>query len=268
VGEISGETDWGGVLANVDAVIHLAGRVHVMREKATDPLAEFRRVNVAGTLNLARQSAAEVQRFVFISSVKVHGERNAPGHSVTENDTPRPEDAYAISKWEAEQELVYLAGETGMEWVIIRPPLVYGPGVKGNFARLLRLVRNGVPLPLGAVRHNLRSLVAVDNLVDLIMLSISNPSAANQVFLASDGNDLSTAELITRMSQVFGKKPRLIPVPERLLRLGASLLGEKATIERLCDSLQVDISKARNLLGWQPPVTVDEGLRRTVEPLV
>lgn len=259
---LDASTSWSTSLANQQVVIHAAARAHIMKDEVSDPLAEYRRVNVDGTLNLARQAAAMgVKRFIFISSIKVNGELTYPGKAFTEDDPAAPEDAYGISKWEAEQGLQQLAAETGMELVIIRPPLVYGPGVKGNFASMIKLVAKGLPLPLGAI-HNQRSLVAVDNLVDLIITCIEHPAAANQVFLAGDGQDMSTTELLRGVARAMGKPSRLIPVPASLLMLGATVLGKKAVAQRLLGSLQVDISKARNLLGWEPPVSVEEGLKR------
>ncbi|NMT65232.1 UDP-glucose 4-epimerase family protein [Marinobacter orientalis] len=253
-------------LAEVDTVIHAAARVHVMNDSSDDPLTEFRRVNVEGTLALARQAAeAGVRRFVFLSSIKVNGESTEPGRAFTANDSPSPQDPYGISKMEAERALHELAAETGLEMVIIRPPLVYGPGVKGNFATMVALVRKGVPLPFGAI-HNKRSLIALDNLVDLIITCIDHPAAANQTFLAGDGKDLSTAELLRRVGEAMGKPARLIPVPAGMLMFGASLLGKKAVAQRLLGSLQVDISKARNVLGWEPILSVGEGLRRCFVP--
>ena len=264
VGPIDAETGWSAVLQGVGTVVHLAARVHVMKDASEDPLAEFRRINVDGTLNLARQTAAAgIKRFVFISSVKVNGERTEPGQAFTENDAPNPQDAYGQSKHEAEQGLRLIAADTGMEVVIIRPPLVYGPGVKANFAALMRAVQRGWPLPLGAV-HNQRSLVALDNLVDFIVTCITHPKAANQTFLVSDGQDLSTTELIRGMAQAAGVPARLLPVPVWALQAGAKLLGKGDAVQRLCGNLQVDISKARELLGWVPPVSVEEGLRRCV----
>lgn len=262
VGEINGDTDWSEALQGRQVVIHTAARAHIMDDVAVDPLAEFRRVNVAGTLNLARQAAAGgVRRFVFVSSIKVNGEQTQSGKCFTAEDPPSPEDAYGVSKREAEQGLLEIARETGMKVVIIRPPLVYGPGVKGNFASMIRLVAKGLPLPLGAIR-NKRSLVALDNLVDLIITCIDHPAAANQVFLAGDGDDLSTSELLRRVGAAMGKPARLLPVPAGLLQFGATVLGKKAMAQRLLGSLQVDISKTRTLLGWVPPLSVDEGLRR------
>ena len=264
VGEINVATDWGTALRDVNVIVHLAARVHVMHDTATDPLTAFRSVNVDGTLNLARQAAAAgVKRFVFISSVKVNGESTPPGRAFTEADAPNPQDAYGQSKHEAEQGLRQLAADTGMAVVIIRPPLVYGPGVKANFAALMRVVQRGWPLPLGAV-HNQRSLVALDNLVDFIVTCITHPQAANQNFLVSDGQDLSTTELVRGMAQAAGVPARLLPVPVWALQAGASLLGTGDAVQRLCGNLQVDISKARSLLGWVPPVSVEEGLRRAI----
>ena len=254
--------DWAMALNGQDVVVHAAARAHIMKDEVPDPLAEYRKVNVDGTLNLARQAAdAGVRRFVFISSIKVNGEQTPLHQPFTPEDAPAPEDAYGISKMEAEQGLWELAAETGMEVVIIRPPLVYGPGVKGNFASMIKLVEKGLPLPLGAI-HNKRSLVALDNLVDLIITCIDHPAAANQVFLAGDGEDLSTTELLQGEARAMGKPSRLVPVPAGLLMFGATVLGKKAIAQRLLGSLQVDISKARNLLGWQPPLSVEEGLKR------
>jgi nucleoside-diphosphate-sugar epimerase len=260
---IDGQTDWCTALSGISTVIHLAARVHVMADTAHDPLAEFRKVNVEGTLNLARQaSTAGVKRYVFMSSVKVNGEATEPGHLFTEADDPNPQDPYAISKHEAEVGLRQIAAETGMEVVIIRPPLVYGPGVKANFAALMRAVQKGWPLPLGAV-HSRRSLVALDNLLDFIITCATHPKAANQTFLVSDGQDLSTTELIRGMAQAAGVQARLLSVPVWALQAAGSLLGKGDAVQRLCGNLQVDSSKGRTLLGWLPPVSVGEGLRRT-----
>ena len=260
-------TDWRHALTGCSAVIHLAARVHVMKESIADPLAEFRRVNVHGTLNLARQAAtAGVRRFVFISSVKVNGEATLPGQVFTAADVPAPLDAYGVSKMEAEQGLRHIAEQTGMEVVIIRPPLVYGPGVKANFAAMVRWLRRGVPLPLGAI-HNRRSLVALDNLVDLIVLCLTHPAAANQTFLVSDGEDVSTSDLLRRMGQAMGKPARLLPVPPSWLKVAAAIVGKQEMAQRLCGSLQVDISKTRELLGWSPSISLDEGLRRASKGL-
>lgn len=251
-------------LSSVDVVVHCAARAHVMKDDTQDPLAEYRKVNVEGTLNLARHAAAAgVKRFVFVSSIKVNGEQTLPGSPFTEDVVPDPKDPYGVSKYEAEQKLEGLSSETGMEVVVVRPPLVYGPGVKGNFASIIRLIDKGMPLPLGAI-DNKRSLVALDNLVDLIVTCIDHPAAAGQIFFVSDGQDLSTTELLRRIADAMGKPARLLPVPAGLLMLGASFLGKEAVARRLLSSLQVDISKARRLLGWQPPVSVEEGLARAV----
>lgn len=265
VTDIDSTTDWSGKLGNVQAVIHLAARVHVMNDTVADPLAAFRAVNVEGTLNLARQAAAAgVRRFIFVSSVKVNGERTVHGQAFTELDTPNPEDPYGLSKHEAELGLRKLALATGMEVVIVRPPLVYGPGVKANFAALMRAVRRGYPLPLGGV-SNQRSLVALGNLVDFIFMCTVHPNAANQTFLVSDGHDLSSPELVRGIAQGAGVKARLIRFPVWMLRAGAALLGKLGALERLCGNLQVDITKARQLLGWVPPMSVYEGLRCAVQ---
>ncbi|UTW02709.1 SDR family oxidoreductase [Amphritea atlantica] len=254
------DTDWSCALAEQKVVIHSAARAHIMEDEVYDPLAEYRQVNVEGTLNLARQAAeAGVQRFIFISSIGVNGNINTC--PFTENDEPTPAEFYAQSKWEAEQGLWNIHNETGIEVVIIRPPLVYGPGAPGNFARLVRLVEKGWPLPFGAV-HNKRSFVAVDNLVDLIVTCIDHPAAANQVFLAGDGEDLSTSDLLRGIAAAMEKPSRLVAVPENYLRLAAKFLGKEKLADRLLGSLQVDISKARDSLGWEPPFSVEEGLKR------
>jgi nucleoside-diphosphate-sugar epimerase len=263
VGGLDVDTAWQEALSGVNVVIHTAARVHVMNDTLADPLAEFRRVNVEGTLNLARQAVeAGVRRFIFVSSIKVNGEDTPQGKPFTEDDTPAPADPYGISKCEAEEGLRQLAAGTGLEVVIIRPPLVYGPGVKANFLSMMRWLNKGVPLPLGAIR-NQRSLVALDNLVDLITTCIDHPAAANQTFLAGDGEDLSTSELLRRMAAALGKPARLLPVPAWMLEVSAALLGRRAVAQRLCGSLQVDITKARTLLSWTPPVSVDEAMRKT-----
>ena len=256
---------WQKALAGITAVVHLAARVHIMHDTVADPLTAFRAVNVDGTLNLAREAAASgVRRFVFISSVKVNGEATLPGRPFMADDKPAPQDPYGVSKMEAEQGLRQIAAQTGMAVVIIRPPLVYGPGVKANFAALMRAVQRGWPLPLGAV-HNQRSLVALDNLVDFIVTCLSHPQAANQTFLVSDGQDLSTTELVRGLAQAAGVSARLLPVPVWVLQVGANLLGKGDAVQRLCGNLQVDISKARSLLGWLPPVAVSKGLRMAIK---
>lgn len=263
VGDISPATDWTPHLDGVDTVIHLAARAHVMSDIAAEPLEAYRHVNTGGTLNLARQAAAHgVRRMIFISSIKVNGEQTSPGRPFTAHDTPAPNDPYGVSKLEAESGLRALAAEAPLEVVIIRPPLVYGPGVKANFLSMMRWLDRGIPLPLGAV-NNRRSMVNVDNLVDLIITCIHHPAAAGQVFLASDGEDLSTTALLRRLGAALGKQARLIPVPTQVIAFAARLLGRQAITQRLFGSLQVDSSLAQTLLNWQPLVSVDEGLRRT-----
>lgn len=268
VGNLVHTTDWHAALQDVVHVVHLAARVHIANDKSSDPLAEFRRVNVEGTVNLARQAAAAgVRRFVYLSSIKVNGEFTELGRPFTAADTPAPEDPYGVSKNEAEQMLRQIAAETGMEVVIIRPPLVYGPGVKANFESMMRWLARGVPLPLAGFTENRRSLVALDNLVDLIVTCLRHPEAANQTFLVSDGEDLSTAALLRRIGEAQGSPARLFYAPVAALWLGAAMLGKRSIYQRLCGSLQVDIRKTQELLGWTPPVSVDEGLRRTAEGL-
>lgn len=260
VPELNASTNWTASINGIDAIVHLAGRAHVMREKTPDAVLEFRRVNVDGTLRLARQAAsAGVRRFVFLSSVKVNGERG----TFRETDTPEPSGEYAVSKHEAELGLRQIARETGMEVVIIRPPLVYGPGVRANFRTLIRAVALGIPLPFGSTR-NRRSFVGIDNLVDFVLTSMQHPDAANQTFFVSDGEDLSTPELIRHLARAMNSPTRLIPVPEFLLNALATLLGQRSAASRLLGSLQVDTSKARTLLGWSPPLSAEEGLRRAV----
>lgn len=263
IGVIDGETDWTNALLGIKVVVHLAARVHLTKDNAVDPLDELRKVNVEGVWNLARQAAdSGVQRFVFISSIKVNGEGTLLGRPYTAEDQPAPVDPYGISKFEAEDALRQLADETGMEVVIIRPPLVYGPGVKANFYSIMHWLEKGIPLPLGAI-HNKRSFVALDNLVDLIVTCIDHPAAANQTFLAGDGEDMSTTELLQRLGKALNKPAKLLPIPIRVLKTGAMLLGRRDMAQRLCNSLQVDISKACDLLGWQPPVSVDDALKKT-----
>lgn len=252
-------------LSGVQVVIHAAARVHVMNEAALDALTEFRKVNVEGTLPLARRAAASgVKRFIFISTIKVNGESTVLGKPFRANDFPAPVDPYGVSKYEAEEALKLLSFDTGMEIAIIRPPLVYGPGVKASFLSMMRWLERGVPLPLGAIK-NRRSLVAIGNLVDLINVCISHPEAAGNIFLVSDGEDLSTSQLRRRMADALGVKPRLLSIPSRVLNLGASLIGRRDLAQRLCGSLQVDINKAQDVLGWLPVISMDEALRDTAE---
>ena len=259
---LDANTEWSSILINQQVVIHAAARAHIMKDEVADPMAEYRRINVDGTLKLARQAAAAgVKRFIFISSIKVNGEHTSLETPFTCDDTPAPKDAYGISKWEAEQCLRKVAVDTGMEFVIIRPALVYGLGAKGNFANLIKIVEKGIPLPFGAI-YNKRSLVSLDNLVDLIITCTIHPKAANQIFLAADGQDLSTTELLRAVAQSMCKPSCLVPVPSFLLILAATMLGKRAMTQRLLGSLQVDISKARDLLNWTPPLSLEEGLRR------
>jgi nucleoside-diphosphate-sugar epimerase len=264
VPDIRESTNWSSALRGADVVIHTAARSHVMGHKALNPLIEYRQVNVEGTISLARQAAISgVRRFVFLSSVKVNGE-STDLTAFTSNNLPAPKDPYGLSKWEAERGLWEVASKTGMEVVVVRPPLVYGSGVKGNFARLLDWVRSGVPLPLAAV-NNRRSLIGLDNLVDLLIRCVDHPKAAGQTLLVSDGQDLSTPELLHMIANAMGRPARLFPVPVPLLRLGGRMLGRSNEVERLVGSLQVDGSATRELLGWTPPVSVEEGIRRMVE---
>ncbi len=266
VGDIGQETDWRGALATQpEVVVHLAARVHLMKDDEADPLESYRAVNVEGSLNLARQAAAAgVERLVYLSSIKVNGETSSVGKPFKADDKPAPQDPYGISKHEAEQMLCQIATETGMEVVIIRPPLVYGPGVKGNFALLVRWIRKGIPLPLGAV-HNKRSLIALENLVDFIALCAEperSPRAANKVFLISDGEDVSTTELFHKVANAYNATPRLLPIPVSWIQVFARLLGKRVVADRLLGSLVVDSSKARDLVGWKPVVSMDEQLKK------
>ena len=265
IGNLDANTDWSLALQDIQVVIHLAARVHVMKETSSDALAEFRKVNVEGTLNLARQAVqAGVSRFIYLSSIKVNGEQTSDEMPYTPEDEPNPVDPYGISKQEAEKALRQLALETGLKVVIIRPPLIYGPSVKANFQSMMRIIDKNVPLPLAAI-NNKRSLVALDNLIDLILTCIKHPAAVNQTFLVSDGHDLSTPELLKRMAVALGKRAYLLPIPTVLLVSVATMLGKKAIAQRLCGSLQVDISKSRELLGWQPPLCVDDALDKVAQ---
>lgn len=260
VGDIGRDTQWASALEGVHTVVHLAARVHVMQERSANPLAAFRSVNVEGTRALAVQAAnAGVKRLIFLSSIKVNGESGL----FSERDLPHPTDAYGISKLEAELALQAIAASTGLEVVIVRPPLVYGPGVKANFRMLLKLVETGIPLPFGAV-ENKRSFVAVQNLADFILHCAQHPRALNETFLVSDGDDLSTPELVRRMARALGRRARLLPMPVSLLNGVASMTGQRAAIDRLLGSLQLDITKARQQLGWAPPLSVDDALRLAV----
>jgi len=261
VGRINALTDWRAALEGCVAVVHLAARVHVMREDERDPQAEYRDVNTEGTLNLARQAAqAGAKRFVFVSTIKVNGEGRDAAYR--ETDAPAPEDAYAISKWEAEQGLWRIAQETGLEVVILRPPLVYGPGMKANFLRLMHTVAHGWPLPLGAIR-NRRSFLYLGNFVDAIRVCIEHPAAAGQTFLLDDGQAVSTPDLIRSVAHALGRPARLLPVPVKVLEFAAALSGKRAAVARLAGSLWIDSSLIRSLLGWTPPYSMEAGLAAT-----
>ena len=265
MGNVDEHTDWSSALSGVDCVVHLLARVHQMHDTAANPEDEFNRINAALTLNLARQAAAcGVRRFVFMSSVKVNGEQTACGRPFAETDAPAPLDPYARSKRAAEEGLVRLASETNLNLVIIRCPLVYGAGVKGNFLSMVRWLQSGLPLPLGAL-HNRRSMIAIDNLTDFIITCLDHPLAVDQTFLVSDGDDLTVTAMLRRTAIALQKSPRLIPVPPRLLCWAGRVVGKTALVQRLCFNLQVDITKARRMLGWAPPVSVDVALKKTVQ---
>ena len=262
IGDIGPATDWSAALSGVQTVLHLAARVHVMRDRALDPHAEFRSVNSAGTLNLARQAArAGVKRLVFISSIKVNGEYSSPGRPFRESDVPMPQDTYAVSKHEAELGLRQIADSTRLEVTVIRPPLIYGPGVQANFQSLMYAVKRGWPLPFRAITNS-RSLLGLDNFVNFILLCTTHPRAANQTFLVSDGCDLSTSDLILRLADALKVQAHLLQVPVWALEAAGAMLGKRAVVARLCASLQADTSHARQLLNWVAPVSVDTGLRR------
>lgn len=264
IGNMAPTTDWTAALDGIDTVVHLAARVHVMHDRVEDPLPHYLLTNTDATLQLALQAAsAGVKRLVFLSSIKVNGEETRDGRRFRADDTPEPQDAYAISKHRAEIGLREMAVKTGLEVVIIRPPLVYGLGAKANFAALQQAVARGLPLPFGSLR-NRRSLVGLDNLVDLIVTCVTHPRAANQTFLVSDGEDVSTADLVRHLASAVGRPARLLPVPAWWLKAGAAALGRRGLAQRLCGSLQVDISATRDRLGWAPPLSLAEGLRRAV----
>ena len=264
VGDIGPDTDWTTALAGVDAVIHMAARVHVMRDKADDPLAEFRRVNTAGTIRLAEQAAAAgVKRFVFLSSIKAMVDESRPT-PLDEATVPNPHSPYGVSKLEAERALAAISARTGMEVAVIRPPLVYGPGAAGNMRALVRLVATGLPLPLGGI-HNRRSLIYVGNLADAVVTVLEHPDAAGQTLLVQDGEPLSTADLVRAIAAALGRPARLIPVPRSLMALGAALTGMRAVFDRLAGTLTVDDGPIRERLGWRPPHDLASGLRATAE---
>lgn len=263
VGDIGRDTDWRATLNGVECIIHVAGRAHVLHDKCADSHRLYMETNALGTRRLAEAAArADVRRFVFLSSVKVNGEET-PGHAYTSSDEPHPQDTYAVSKWAGEQAVLEVAATTGIEAAVVRSPLVYGPGVRANFLRLMQWVDRQWPLPLAAI-DNRRSLVSVWNLCDLLMHLLESPAASGRIWMVSDGEDLSTPELIRRIARSMQREARLLAVPAGLLRFGAGLSGRKAEIARLCGSLVVDIAQTRNQLGWTPPVTMQDALARTV----
>ena len=262
--EISAEVEFKGLFQDVDSIIHLAARVHVMRDKTSNPLEEFRKVNVIGTENLARAAVKRgVRRFVYVSSVKVNGEVTYGNEKFVEEKPASPQDAYGVSKWEAEQALHRIAAETGLEIVIVRPPLVYGPKVKGNFSQLLKAVAMGVPLPFATV-NNLRSFIYVGNLSDALISCVEHPEATGQTYLVSDGEDISTTELLRQSGEAMGFPARLFSCPLILLRLLGRFSGNVKQIERLLGSLQIDSSKIRQELNWIPPYAFKQGLYLTI----
>ncbi|QUM79396.1 SDR family oxidoreductase [Moritella sp. 5] len=266
IADIDSNTDWSKLLTGKDYVIHCAARVHVMNDESSNSLNDYREVNTVGTMNLARQAMESgVKRFIFVSSIKVNGELTRLGKPFTSRDKRTPEDFYAQSKSEAEKQLLELAEQTGLEVVIIRPTLVYGPGVKANFASLINLVSKGLPLPFGCITKNKRSLVSVKNLVDLIITCIDHPNAVNQVFLVSDDNDVSTASMINQMSKALGKSNRIFPMPLWCYYLVGKIFGKQDIVKRLLGSLQVDISHTKETLNWMPPQTLEDGFRETAE---
>jgi len=268
ISSIDSKTDWQAHLTNVNTVIHCAARVHVMNDTAADPLLAFREVNLYGSLRLAEQAAAAgVSQFIYLSSIKVNGELTSDGTAFTEDDTPQASDPYGISKQEAETALLELGQRTGMAITIIRPPLVYGKGVAANFLSLLIWVKKQFPLPLASI-HNQRSFVFVKNLCDFILHCVQNPQAFNQIFLISDGKDLSTTELLQEAAKALEVPSRLLPCPVSVIRFGARLLGKSNIADRLCQSLRVDSSKAREQMRWVPPYTVQQGLRESAAMLM
>lgn len=265
VDEIGSETNWTASIVGIDVVIHLAARVHVMKDTSSDPLHEFRKVNTEGSEHLARSAAAMgVRRFVYVSSIKVNGEESGDESKFNEFDAPNPQDPYGVSKWESEQALHRIAQETGLEVVIVRPPLVYGAGVKGNFVQMLNVLAKGVPLPLASIQ-NLRSLIYVENLVDALILCATHPAAAGQTYLVSDGEDVSTPDLLRQLGIGIGCPARLFDCPLPLLKIAGRFAGKSEQVERLLGSLQVDNSKIRRELGWKPPYTLQQGLQETAQ---
>ena len=268
MGDLDPSNSWNDSFENVQVVIHTAARVHIMKDPELDPITEYRRVNVDGTLKLAQEAAmAGVKRFIFLSSIKVNGESTLLNQPFTEMDEPHPIDPYGITKYETENALFELSKETGMEVVCIRPPLVYGPGVRANFLNMMKWLHKGIPLPFGAI-NNKRSLVSVDNLASLILTCIKHPKAANEVFLAGDNESLSTSELLIRVAACMDKSTFLIPISERVIETSLNLIGKSDIAVRLCSSLQVDISKSKSVLDWTPPMGVDQGLKKVVQHFV
>ncbi len=265
VSGIDRATEWADAMKGIETVIHLAARMHVMSDTAADPLAEFRHVNTAGTKHLARCAAANgVRRMVYVSSIKVNGKATHGDRKYTETDAPAPQDSYGASKLEAEQALLRVAGETGLEVVIVRPPLIYGPGVKGNFAQMLGAVAKGAPLPFASA-HNRRSLIYVGNLVDALIACATHPAAAGQTYLVCDGEDISTPDLLRRLAAAMNVPARLFRCPPALLQLAGKLAGKSQKLERLLGSLQVDGGKIRRDLNWTPPCSLQQGLQATAE---
>ncbi len=265
LGSIDGEPDWTRALRDVEVVIHLAARAHVLRESAEHPLQEFRTVNVAGTERLARCAAVSgVQRLVYVSSIGVHGLHTEPGTEFSETSGINPHNAYTLSKWEAEQSLSRLSAETELGVVVVRPPLVYGAGVPGNFALMLDALAKRMPLPFASI-HNHRSLIYVRNLVDALIACAIHPSAIGQTYLVSDGEDISTPDLLRRLGAAMGMPARLLPCPTALLKFAGRMAGKTEQIERLLSSLQVDSDKMRRDLNWRPPYSLQQGLQDTAD---
>ena len=269
IGSINRTTNWKNALIGVDVIVHTAARVHVMSDESTNPLEEYREVNTFGTMNLARQAIESgVKRFIFISTIKVNGESTSVDYPFKASDSRAPEDFYGQSKAEAEEQLLALARNTGLEVVIIRPPLIYGPGVKANFASLLNLVNRGIPLPFACISKNIRSLISIVNLVDLVNCCIEHPKAINQIFLASDDNDLSSKGIILNMCKALNKPNRMFPIPISSYRVVGKLFKKESICERLVGSLQVDISNTKDLLGWIPPQKVEDGFKEMANAFI
>jgi len=265
VGEIDKSTNWSASLQDIDCVIHCAARAHVMNENKLDTLATYRKVNVDGTRNLAEQCAkAGVKRLIFLSSIKVNGEKTKVSFSFRHDDNPKPEDAYGISKWEAELALQKVSKKYGIEIVIIRAPLVYGPNVKGNFLKLINIAARRIPLPISRV-NNVRSFVGVENLIDLISCCIKHPAAAGKIFLVSDNKDMSTPELLKKIGKAMGKCQYFIPLPVSILQFLGAIIGKSSEIERLVSNLQVDCNNTFEVLGWRPPVNSDDAITETIK---